>query len=108
MKDRDYQLHAMYHKLMQKKHSGNTCVIWRLNKDQVEYLSQKFDVSPALYSIKTQPFRNLNQLSSLCKDIHFAFKRGKSEIVKPLNFSELTQLKRLGVSVKVAKYQISL
>lgn len=110
MKNKNYKQNRLKKKLIQRANDGNEILIWKLNpydKRMIEELGYK--VEPFLYFVQTKNFYNIKKIhSSLLKDLHYAQKRGKNFIVRPLNDIEKDLLYRYGIQYYPLKYKIYL
>ena len=110
MTKKEYALKRLKDQLREKKNRGCKSLIWKLNKDQKEFVQNLgFKVDPYLYEITTKTFYNIRSLkSTLLKDIHFLNKRGKQFEVRKLNKNEKQLLEENGIRYRVVKYKIYL
>jgi len=110
MKNRQYHISKMKKTLKGKQEDGVNFVDWSLSKEQLEKVQKwGWSVQPVLYSVKTRKFENIRHLTShLLKDLHYAQKRGKSTIVRRLNFNDEELLKAMGIGYWPVKYRIHL
>ena len=110
MTNKEYRLASMKHTLLAKRKAGQKEVIWKLNDEQLNYISSiAKDIFPYLYEINTRTFCSTDKIaSSLIKEIHFARKNGKKKLYKKLKRNELKELKQYGVEYRCLKYRIIL
>ena len=110
MKNADYQLSKMKQKLKDMEARRVKSVIWKLSKNQVEYIQNLGDeVTPYLYEIKTRPFKEVRNLKdTILKDIHYANKNGKKSVVKKLTPKQRKILSEYGVVFRPMKYKITI
>lgn len=96
--------------LQKEKDLGKKKKEWRLTPEQAEYVkSLGYRIEPYLYRIKTRQFEKIHLIKSvLIKDIHFACKRGKWMIIRPLNFKEQKILKDNNIRFTPVKFIIYL
>ena len=111
MKTKQYQLSCLKKQLKRKQRNQVKFLIWKLSKEQIEYIEQVFGlkVEPYLYEIRTQSFKNIRCLnSSILKDIHYRNKRDKKTEVRRLNQKEKHILDDYGIRYRPYKYKINL
>ena len=110
MKNKDFRDKELKMKLISYRDKGKETLEWKLSKEQLELIrSWGYRVEPYLYQITTKQFWNINKLkSSLLRDIHFAYKKGKKTYVTSLKKSDEIILKDNGVKYTIAKYRIYL
>lgn len=108
MKNREYRAHSMRRHLYELRARGVTKVPMKLSMGRIEQLQKDFWVEPYLYEIRTKRFYNVSEMPHILKDIHYAWKRGKSTIVKPLKEQQEKLLRDYGVTYKPLKYWVHL
>lgn len=111
MKDKQYRLARLKYQLAERKANGARRLNWKLNRAQVEYITEvlRYPVSPHLYRIQTRTLKNYRETqSSLLKQLHQANKQGKKTVVKSLNKKEVEILEDYGYKYWVEKYTIKL
>lgn len=110
MKDRDYRLCQTKNKLKQLKERRVKSVIWRLSRQQKEYIQGLgYDVIPYLYEIQTKTFKNLSCIkNNKLKDIHYSNKKGKRTIVLKLNKKDMKDFDEYAVRFRPIKFKIVL
>lgn len=109
MKDKCYRLNRLLHKLRTIQETDKKYVIWSLNKEQLEYLQRYFDIEPYLYKVRTRRFVNIYKIKdTILKDIHYANKSGKKEIVRHLNSKDRKIMDKYDIKYKAYKYRICL
>lgn len=110
MKNKCYRQCKMKKQLIQKRNEGREFVVWKLNptqKQDIETLGYK--VEPFIYLIETRTFCNIKKIrSTFLKDIHYARKRKKSHLARPLKQGEIDLLEEYGVKYSPLKYKIYL
>lgn len=110
MKNKCYRQSRTKKQLIQMRNQGREFVVWKLNlvqKQDVEDLG--FEVEPFIYSIETRTFFDIKKIhSTLLKDIHYAKKRKKLYLARPLKRREIDLLKEYGVKCHPLKYKIYL
>lgn len=80
MKGKDYRLRKILYQLRSLQAKKVRSVQWKLKQEQLEFLSEYFEIRPFLYIVNTRRFRNIyNIKNSLIKRIHYANKSGKSQ-----------------------------
>lgn len=96
--------------LQKEKDSGKKKKEWRLTPEQAEYVkSLGYRIEPYLYRIKTRQFKEIYSIKSpLLKDIHFACKRGKWMMMRPLNLNEQKILQNNNIRFTPVKFIIYL
>ena len=109
MKGKDYRLRKILYQLRSLQAKKVKSVQWKLKQEQLEFLSEYFEIRPALYIVNTWRFRNIyNIKNSLIKRIHFANKSGKSQMVGKFSNEELKTLQQFQIPYKPFKYTIYL
>ena len=108
MKSNQFQLRKQHYELDVQKAKGCKKVCWKLSPEQLDFVSNRYGVEPALYEIRTQRFYSIKALPHLLKDIHYAWKRGKYKVVRSLSTEQEELLKEYGVKYKPIKYWIYL
>lgn len=107
MKGKDYRLRKILYQLRSLQEKKVKSVQWKLKQEQLEFLSEYFEIRPALYIVNTRRFRNIyNIKNSLIKRIHFANKSGKSQMVGKFSNEELKTLQQFQIPYKPFKYTI--
>lgn len=110
MKRKQYEASKTKKVLLDKRRRGEKEVIWKLSEIQlkeVEKLGMR--VEPFLYEIRTRRFNNVRILqSSLLKDIHYASRDGKWQIVRHLKKCDIKILEEYGINFYPIKYKIYL
>ena len=110
MKKQAYLGADIKRKLREERGKGRKVLIWKLSQEQKATIENMgYPVQEYLFSIKTRPMKNIRMVkSSLLKDIHYAYKRGKEYLVKPLSSEEREFLREYGITSRVLKYMIHL
>ena len=109
MTNKDYRLRKLLLQLNQMKKDGKKSVVWKLSKEQLDFLGKYFRIEPYLYVIRTKKFCRIHDVhDSLLKDIHYAHKNGKKEKVMKLNSKQKAMLKEYDVRFRPCKYLIVL
>lgn len=111
MKDKNYRLVRMKYDLADKKKRGQKAVIWRLSREQREYIIEvlHYEVTPYLFKIRTRKLVNYNSCNSpLLKELHHARKRNKDYVIKKLSREQKRQLDDYGIQYQAEKYLIKL
>jgi len=110
MKNKCYQESKMKKQLIQMRKEGREYVIWKLSSIQLEELKRiGYRVEPFIYLIETRTFYDIRSVrSTLLKDIHYAKKRKKYNMVRKLKATEIELLEELGIKYKPLKYKIYL
>ena len=110
MKNRNYWQSRTKKKLLEERWKGKKFLVWKLTiaqKQDVEELG--YITEPFIYQMETRTFYNVRNLpSTLLKDIHYAKKRDKRYLARPLKQSEIELLKEYGVRYRILKYKIYL
>lgn len=110
MKNKNFKFKKLKDQLRRYKDSGKKVLIWKLSKDQLNFIETLgYMAEPYLYEIFTKRFNNIYTIkSSLLKDIHYQCKDGKKSFVCKLKKDERKILDEYGVRYRVAKYKIYL
>lgn len=110
MKNKENQLSQMKYKLRELKERKVKIVIWKLTKEEKEYIENLgYEVSPYLYEIRTKTFRNLYEIQDTrIRDIHYSSKQGKKTIVLKLKKKDMKVLEEFNVRFRPVKYKIRL
>lgn len=110
MKNSDYRLAKIKHKLKELKNRRVKSVQWRLTKQQNEYIQGLgYKVIPYLYEVKTRTFINFSNIkNNKLKEIHYSCKKGKKAIVLKLNEGDIKILEEYGISFRPIKFKIIL
>ena len=111
MKDKQYRLAKLKYQLQERKRNGTRYVMWKLNREQVEYIVESlgYQVTPYLYRIRTRRLKNYKATqSSLLKEIHHANKAGKKTIMKKLSAQQIKVLDQYEIKYWPEKYRIKL
>ena len=91
------------------KINGKQSVVWSLNHDMADFLSNFYSVTPFLYTIRTKTLPNIRFVhNKLLKDIHYSNKNGKEFLTRKLSQTELDMLRMCGISYRILKYKIVL
>ena len=110
MKKRNFEQSRTKKKLLEERWKGKKFLVWKLTiaqKQDVEELG--YMVEPSIYQIETRTFHNVRNLpSTLLKDLHYAKKRDKRYLARPLKQNQIELLKEYGVKYRVLKYKIYL
>ncbi len=76
-------------------------VKWRLTKTERKYVEQlvgEENVIPFIYNIKTKKIDNFNTIkSSIIREVHYNYKKGKKTFGKHLKKQELEELRQYGI-----------
>ncbi len=111
MRKKDFRLSKLKKQLVQKKENGIKHVVWKINQEQLEYLSglELFKIEPYLYTVKTRRCKgNYKDLPQLLKYLHQKNKKGVKQVTMYLSPEEVQLLNDYGVSHRVGKYKIIL
>lgn len=111
MRFKQHQMSALKKQLLEKKRRGVKFLVWKLNKDQIEYITSvlHFRVEPYLYKIRTRSFSNIRLLEyNILKDLHYENKRGKQFDVRLLKDKDKYILTEYGVRYEPIKHKIYL
>ena len=109
LKGKDYRLRKILYQLRSLQEKKVRSVQWKLKQEQLEFLSEYFEIRPVLYIVNTRRFRNIyNIKNSLIKRIHNANKSGKSQMVCKFSNEELKTLQQFQIPYKPFKYTIYL
>lgn len=108
MRDKEYRLSQTKYKLRNLKERKVRFVIWRLTRQQKEYIQGLgYEVIPYLYEVQTKQFRNISSINnSKLKELHYSFKRGKKAIVMKLNKQDMNIFDEYSVKFRPIKYKI--
>lgn len=111
MKNSQYRLSKLKYQLEGQRRKGKSFVVWRLNEEQLEYVTRslKYQVIPYYYWVQTRQLQNYRMVKDpLLKELHHQNKRGKKNIVKRLSPSQLDTLEGYHIKYGVAKYKVNL
>lgn len=110
MRDKDYRLSQTKYKLRNLKERRVKCVIWRLTRQQKEYIQGLgYEVIPYLYEVQTKSFKNISCIkNSKLKELHYSFKKGKKAIVMKLNKQDINTFGEYSVKFRPIKFKIEL
>ena len=111
MKTKQHKLSCLKKQLKDKKEKRISVLIWKLSKEQKEYIENVLHlrVEPYLYGIRTKTFKNISQLNhNILKDLHYMKKRGKDVEIRPLKIKDKKILDEYGVRYYAVKYKIYL
>lgn len=108
MKNRDYRLCETKHKLRQLKERRVKSVIWKLSRQQREYIEGLgYEVIPYLYEIHTKTFKNLSSVKEhKLREVHYSNKAGKKTIVMQLSKNEMRTFEEYGIRFRPIKFKI--
>ena len=111
MTNKEKRFATLKYKLRQKKENREKEVIWRLSKEQKEYVEDVlgYETLPWIYELTTMPIDSMaRRTSSLLRDVHYANKRGEKKSYRKLSNSDLKVLKQNGVKYQEYKVKIIL
>lgn len=109
MKNKEYIQSKTRKKLDILKSNGKKSVVWSLRHDMANFLTNFYDVTPFLYTIRTKTLPNIRFVhNKLLKDIHYSNKNGKKFLTRKLSQTELDMLRMCGISYRILKYKIVL
>ncbi len=109
MKNRNYRLEKLKRQIQIYESSGKKTIEWELNPEQKDYIeSLGYELTPILYRFKTRQFKNIRSETNLIKEIHFASKRGKWMMKRPLSKEEQNILQNADIRYTPVKYRINL
>ena len=109
MKNKEHRLCKQLYKLRYMAKNGRESVIWKLSKEQVDFLEKYYEIEPYRYYIKTKKFICINDIhDSLLKDIHYNNKHGNKEMLRKLSDKQKKLLDRYDVKYRPYKYRIVL
>ena len=109
LKNREYRQRSQLYKLRELKRRGLKYVEWKLNKEQLEYYLKYFEVKPYLYAVRTKKFSCIRfARERIVKDLHYAYKKGKRELVRTLSQEEIELLEQINIKYRVVKWRIIL
>lgn len=109
MEDKNYRFEDLKEQLRVAEMNGERTKKWRLKSWQVEYIEQcGYRVVPYIYSFKTREFKSIRDKPNIIKDIHYASKRGKKVMCKPLTDKEMRILENFGIKFRPDRFIIYL
>lgn len=110
VKNCNYRQSRTKKKLLEERWKGKKFLLWKLTSTQKQDIEELgYIVEPFIYQIETRTFHNVRNLpSTLLKDLHYAKKRDKRYLARPLKQNEIELLKEYGVKYRVLKYKIYL
>lgn len=110
MKKSQNDLYIMRCKLEEKRKNGVKEVLWKLNQQQRDFLTQQgYCIKPWLFCISTKEIWYVSKCESkLLKEIHFARRRGVRAIYKALSEHDKATLREHGIKYVVQKFKIIL
>ena len=109
LKNREYRKRSQLYKLRELKRRGVKFVDWRLSAEQLENYLKYFEVKPYLYAVRTKQFSSIRfERERIVKDLHYAYKKGKRELVRNLSQEQIGLLEQIGVKYRVVKWRIIL
>lgn len=108
MKNNDHKLSLMKHRLREKYKQGIEEVKWKLDEEQLEYLTRAgYQSEPYLFRITTRTIVGVSKSGSkLLKEIDHAKKNSKRELYKSLNAHQEELLKKYHVHYIPYKYRL--
>lgn len=112
MKNDQYDNSRTKYVLLQKKRKGVKRVFWRIDgKGKIEYIEEVlgFPVIPFLYEVETRIFKDVQNLPSVLKKLHYAkTEDGKKKKTMKLTKKEIEILEKYNIHRKAIKYEIIL
>lgn len=109
MNNKSYRLEKLEKQLQEYEMKGKEKVEWELTMDQYYYTQLLgYNSEILLYRIKTRQFHNIREKPDLIKEIHYANKRGKWMMKKPLTDEEMDILKEYDIKFSPVKFRIYL
>lgn len=109
MKHSQYKLARNKYVLREKQQKGMKFVVWKLSKEQLDFLGRFYDIEPFLFEITTRTFCHPKELPSLLKDIDYQRRyHNKKKVVRKLNAKERKLLEKWEVSYEPYKHKIYL
>lgn len=109
MNNKSYRLEKLEKQLQEYEIKGKEKVEWELTMDQYYYTQLLgYNSEILLYRFKTRRFHNIWEKPDLIKEIHFANKRGKWMMKKPLTDAEIGILKEYDIKFSPIKFRIYL
>lgn len=110
MKNCNYRQSRTKKKLLEERRKGKKFLVWKLTTTQRQDVEELgYIAEPFIYQIETRTFQHVRNLpSTLLKDIHYAKKRDKHYLARPLKQNEIELLKEYGVKHRILKYKIYL
>ena len=112
MKNKCHKTSVLKKQIREYKESGKTVLRnWSLTRERKEeFIALGHEVEICLWEIHTKHFYNIRNLNStLLKDLHYAYKRGKNTITRrKLSQEEQDLLRRNHVGFRPLKYNIYL
>lgn len=110
MKNKEYRLEKLRKQLSIDEGLGKKYKEWELTPEQVKYVQDVlgYETEVILYRIKTKQFHHISLIPKLIKEIHFACKRGKWMMKKPLTNSEIEILDNYDIRYSPVKFRIQL
>ena len=109
MKNKEHRLCKQLYKLRYMAKIGHESVIWKLSKDQVDFLGKYYEIEPYLYRIETKKFNYIHEIKeTLLKTIHYERKHGKKEMLMKLSNKQKELLDEYDVRYRPFKYRIVL
>ena len=110
MTNKNYRQTRLKKKMLQRKNDGMEFLIWKLKPEDKRIIQELgYRVEPYLYFVQTKLFYNIKEIcSSFLKDLHYAKKSGRNNIVKQLSETEKQLLDRFSIQYYPLKYKIYL
>ena len=110
MKNKDYRKNKLKNQLRELKCKGKKSVVWKLSREQVEFVQQFYRVEPELYRIHTRYFsKEICEIYSILKHLNNEKKfKNHTYFVTKLNKKEIDILKEFKIAYTVMKHRIFL
>ena len=109
MENKDYRLEQLERKLRINETNGRRTLEWELTAEQREYVENLgYNLENILYRFKTRQFKDIRSKPDLIKEIHYASKRKKWMMKKPLTDEEVRILDNYNIKYTPVKFRIYL
>ena len=109
MRNGQLKLAEKKYKLNEMKRTGKKNPKWSLTAEELHYIQNLgFNCTVWIYEINTRTFRNVKNLPSIFKQLHYARLDGKKKIARRLRKEEIALLREYEVKFKPLKYEIHL
>ena len=84
-------------------------VEWKMSNSVKRKVSELYRIEPCIYEIRTRRFKNIRELKNkILLDLHFAAKKGKKTIRRPLTAEDKKTLSEFGIYTREVKHRIIL
>lgn len=110
MKNKDYRKSKLKNQLRELKCKGKKSVVWKLSREQVEFVQQFYRVEPELYQIHTRLFsKTMRDRFPILKHLNNEkLYNNHSYIVSKLKKGDLAILDEFDIRYSIVKYRIHL